>query len=163
MLYLVKTGCQWRSIPSEFPPWQTVYRYFAAWRRKGVWKRIHYALYRKARVSEGKKRHPTALVIDSQSVKTGKMVAMKTRGFDGGKKVKGRKRNMLTDTLGLLVDVSVTPANMHDTIGAQKVLTKYIQNHKKKSVVQTLFADQGYSGATLARLIHRGAGIRWRA
>lgn len=149
ILYLVKTGCHWRSLPSDFPPWQTVYRFFIAWRQKLVWRKIQRKLYEKAREAEGRKLRPTAVVIDSQSVKTGKMASVSSRGFDGGKRVKGRKRHMVTDTLGLMVDVSVTPANVHDTKGAQFVLNK-IAKRQNKQTIKTVFADKGYSGANLA-------------
>lgn len=157
ILYLLKSGCHWRLLPKEFPPWQTVYRYFVAWRRKGVIKRIHYAIYQKARIAEGKKPDPTALVIDSQSVKTGKCAAINTRGFDGGKKVKGRKRNMVTDTLGLLVDVSTTRANLHDTKGAKVSLRKFAKRQKKKTI-KTVFADKGYRGDNLAGWVKANLG-----
>ena len=111
IFYFLKTGCQWRLLPSDFPPWQTVYRYFIDWRKQRVWKKIQQSLYEQARVFEGRTTVPSAVVVDSQSVKTGKLARKASRGFDGGKKIKGRKRHIVTDTLGLMLDVSVTPAN----------------------------------------------------
>jgi len=157
ILYLVKTGCHWRSLPSDFPPWQSVYRFFIAWRKKLVWRKIQQKLYEKARVAEGRKLRPTAVVVDSQSVKTGKMVAISSRGFDGGKRVKGRKRHLVTDTLGLMVDVSITPANVHDTKGAQFVLNK-VARQQKKQTIKTVFADKGYQGPKLAEWVRKKFG-----
>jgi putative transposase len=143
ILYLVRTSCQWRQLPSNFPPWQTVYRYFARMSRSGVVRAIHRALYVDVRALHDRKPSPSAVVIDSQSVKTGK--AGGTRGFDGGKRVKGRKRHIVVDTLGLLVDVAVTPANVHDTVGGRKALTKAKRWLSGKP--KTIFADRGYQGS----------------
>jgi putative transposase len=120
VLFLVKERCRWRTLNPmrDFPPWPTVYRYFAAWKRRGIRHRIHYHLYGMVRVTlEDRKPQPTALVIDTQSIKTSKMAGKVTRGYDGGKKIKGRKRVIVTDTCGLLVEGSVTRANMHHTRG----------------------------------------------
>lgn len=147
IMYQIRTGCQWRMLPSEFQPWQTVYRYFAYWQKKGVVRRIHRDVYELARICHMRETSPSALVIDSQSVKTGK--AGGPRGFDGGKRVKGRKRHVVTDTLGLMVDVHITKANLHDTKGAQKVLSKAAKWLRGKPEV--IYADKGYQGAPFAK------------
>jgi putative transposase len=148
VFYFLKTGCHWRSLPTDFPPWETVYYYFIAWRKKLVWRKIQHHLYGMARKAEGRDAIPTAVVVDSQSVKTGKLARKASRGFDGGKKIKGRKRHVVTDTLGLMMDVSVTPANVHDTKGARFALNKIAKRLKKKAKkIQAVFADKGYQGS----------------
>jgi putative transposase len=151
IFYFLKTGCQWRQLPSDLPHWRTVYGYFIQWRKNLVWKKMHHALYAEARKLAERQPKPTALIVDSQSVKTGKLARKASRGFDGGKKIKGRKRHIVTDTLGLLVDVSVAPANVHDTKGARYALNKIAKRWKKKAKrIQTVFADKGYQGPTFA-------------
>jgi len=98
VLYLVFTGCQWRFLPSDFPKWQTVYYYFAKWRKDGTWYRIHETLRWQKRIRHGRNKHPSAGCADSQSVKT--TAVPSSRGFDGGKKINGRKRHILVDTRG---------------------------------------------------------------
>jgi putative transposase len=155
IFYLLKTGCHWRSLPTDFPPWQTVYRFFIEWRKKLVWRKIQQHLYEMARRAEGRKPQPTAVVVDSQSVKTGKLARKASRGFDGGKKIKGRKRHVVTDTLGLMMDVSVTPANVHDTKGARFALNKVAKRLRKKArKIQTVFADKGYLGPNFGGWVH---------
>ena len=149
ILYQARTGCQWRMLPHHFPPWQTVYRYFRDWQKRGVVRRIYRYVYELTRICWNRDGAPSALVIDSQSVKTGK--AGGPRGYDGGKKVKGRKRHVITDTLGYMVDIVVTPANVHDVHGARKVLTKAKRWLKKKPKV--IFADKGYQGEPLAKWV----------
>jgi putative transposase len=107
-------------LPNDFPPWRTVYGYFDDWGKTGVWKRIQRLLYFMVRKAAGRSRLPSIVVIDSQSVKTGKMGG--ERGCDGGKRVKGRKRHFAVDSLGMPLAISVTAANVHDLTGAKKVL-----------------------------------------
>lgn len=147
ILYLVKTGCQWRQLCRyEDLPWQTVYRYFIAWTKKGVWKKIHYELLKNVRVQENRKPHPSVVILDSQSTRTGKYAQMHTRGYDGGKRVKGRKRHFVVDVDGLLVDVAVTPANVHDNKGARKVLRRVKRRGILRKSIKSVYADKGYQG-----------------
>jgi transposase len=122
IFYILSTGCQWRALPSEFPPYSTVQGYFYAWRDTGRWHRIVRALVRQARRKLGRKPTPTAAVIDSQSASTTQ--AGGARGFDPGKRVHGRKRHIVTDTNGLLLAVHVHPANVQDVHGAVPLLDR---------------------------------------
>jgi len=116
LLYLLTTGCQWRLLPKEFPPFSTVQRFFYRWRDAGLWQTINHSLVMYAREASGREASPTAGIIDSQSVKTTE--AAGPRGYDAGKKVKGRKRHLLTDTDGLLVAAVVHQADIQDRDGA---------------------------------------------
>ena len=122
IFYLLRTGCQWRQLPHDFPPWGTVSSQFCRWRRSGLWEKVHHALYAKARRKAGKKARPTAGIIDTQSAKTTE--AGGERGKDAHKKVNGRKRHLIVDTLGLLIACVVHPANVQDYDGAEAVLDK---------------------------------------
>jgi putative transposase len=101
---------------------------------------------------------PSLLVIDTQSIKTTKMAAIKSRGYDGGKKVKGRKRVMVVDTQGFLVDVSVVPANMHDTKAGRRVLIKVAKRQKKKRTIKTVLADKGFRGIPFSTWVKKTLG-----
>ena len=101
IFYLTKTGCQWRNIPGHFPCWPTVYHYFRLWKNNGLWEAIHTHLREFVRLLQGRKRNPSAAIIDSQSVKSTE--SSEERGYDAGKKINGRKRHILVDTIGLLL------------------------------------------------------------
>ena len=141
IFYLLRAGCAWRMLPHDFPPWKTVYHYFRLWRKDGTWERIHAALRTQLREAEGREAEPSAAILDSQSVKTTSVKGV--RGYDAGKKVKGRKRHLLVDTLGLLLVVVVHAANIQDRDGAKQVLEKA---KPLSSRLQLIWADGGYAG-----------------
>jgi putative transposase len=141
IFYVLRSGCQWRLLPREFPPWSTVYDYFRKWRNAGVWEQFNTALREQVRQQAGRQRTPSAAIIDSQSVKVTERGGV--HGYDGGKKVNGRKRHLLVDTLGLLLKVVVHPANLQDRDGARLVLEGM---HARFSRLAHLWADSAYGG-----------------
>jgi putative transposase len=139
--YVLKGGIQWRMMPSDCPKWQSVYGYFRRWCRDGTWRRIHDTLRAAVRRRAGRHKHPTAGCLDSQSARTTETAAAETRGCDWHKRVKGRKRHLLVDTLGLLLAVAVTAANVQDKVGALLVLSGRGGAGKK---LRRVWADGAY-------------------
>ena len=143
MRYLVAEGVRWASLPADFPTWRAVYRFFRRWRDNDFIKELYGRLRKMLRELAGKKEEPTAAIIDSQSVKADATVGATTRGYDAGKKIKGIKRHIVVDTLGLLLAVVVHSAAVQDRDGAKLVLEKA---HGQFPRLALLWADGGYAG-----------------
>jgi transposase len=148
ILYIVKGGIQWRLLPANFPPWKTVYHIFRKWTLNRTWEAIHARLRAQVREREGKRCRPTAAILDSQSVKSdGHGGAV---GFDAGKRIKGRKRHLLVDTLGLILGIFVTPASTPEREGAQGLLERALGG---LHWLRLLWVDGGYSGPDFAQWV----------
>ena len=141
IFYISKTGCQWSALPKEFPPWKSVYYHFRKWTNSGIWFLLNKKLREIIRLKRSRSRYSKAVCIDSQSVKT--LFGVGAVGFDGNKKVKGRKRHFLVDSIGLLIAVCCTKANLHDS-GPCKMLIKRIHKYAHLSNVKYIHADKAY-------------------
>ncbi len=145
IFYLLRSGCAWRLLPKEFGPWSTVHDYYRRWRQQGVWAQINHTLRQKVRVAAGKTDEPSGAILDSQTIKTGDQAC--ASGYDAGKKIEGRKRHVVVDTLGLLLRVMVGPANVQDRDGARPLLSRVLQCF---GGLRKIWADGGYAGALVA-------------
>lgn len=167
IFYALRSGCAWRLLPHDLPPWKTVSHYLRLWRVQGLWGKLHAALYAAVRSKAGRDPNPSAAIIDSQSVKT--TVVGGPRGYDGGKKINGRKRHVLVDTQGLIIRALVHPADLADRDGA-KLLLAPLQDQLPR--LQHIWADSAYAGKcaewvqatlgwTLEIVKHWWTGVRW--
>lgn len=150
--YLDHNGVVWRALPVDFPPWRTVYHYFRKWDRDGTLNRLHDGLREQVRIAEGRAVDPSAAILDSQSVRAAETVARSSRGFDGGKKVNGRKRHIAVDACGLLLMVLVTGAGVQDRDGGRLLLWALATCFRR---VRMVWVDGGYRGGPVTY----GAGL----
>jgi len=152
LFYVLCTGCPWRWLPHDYPPYGTVYDYFRKWTQDGTWVKIHDHLRDWVRTVEG--RHPSASagILDSQSVKTATMIN-KEVGYDAGKQIKGRKRFTLVDTFGLLITVKVVAASVQEREGAKQLLQKMKGQSQKYPRLIRIFVDGGFSGEGFLRFV----------
>lgn len=142
--YIVKNGCVWRALPHEYPPWQVVYYYFRRFQMSGLWEQINRIIREGVRQKEGRNAKASVMIIDSQSVKSSE--GGEQRGYDGGKHVSGRKRNLVVDTQGLVVLAKVTAANVQDVHTGKKTLTELSLRRDLLERLKVIFADGGYRG-----------------
>ena len=147
IFYLNKTGCPWRYLPKDFPSYQLVSYYYQKWVNNGTWEQVNTILHRRLRKEAGRKEEPTAGIMDSQTVR-GTPESVKEVGIDGGKKVKGRKRHIVVETMGYPIIVVVHAANIHDSRGARQVLDALGSIVK---TIQKIWADTAYQGEELAQ------------
>ena len=172
IFYWVKEGCSWRGLPHDFPKWKSVYHYFNTWSKAGVWEKINIELVKRVRQKtkkkKGKKRkrrkkHPSAAIIDSQSVKT-TTIGGEEIGYDAGKKTKGRKRFILTDSQGFLLAVLVCAASISEKAGAQKLIERIKSRAGLMELcrkIKLVWADGGYQGDDLLNWVRDLVGWVW--
>ncbi len=147
IFYMVKNGCVWRALPLDLPAWQTVYYYFRLFQKSQLWEKLNRVIRESVRVKEGREPQASAMIIDSQSAKSAE--GGEKIGFDGGKWVKGRKRTLLTDTIGLVVLAKVTAANVQDVHAGKQILVELKKRTQLITRLQKIFADGGYRGELL--------------
>lgn len=146
ILYVNRTGIAWEYLPHDFPPYKTVHGYFALWEKEGITEAIHDALRGRVRTAAGRDAEPTAVILDAQTVKTSGNVPEHAQGIDAGKKIKGTKRHVATDVLGLLLVVLVTAASVQDTVGGRSVVEQVAHRHPQVAVA---WVDAGYKQSVI--------------
>ncbi|MFJ8939786.1 IS5 family transposase [Streptomyces sp. NPDC102365] len=154
LVYWLRTGCAWRLLPHDLPPWQTVYHYWRVWQQEGVWEQMLPALGERERVQLGRDPTPSAAIVDSQSVRASERGGL--HGYDGGKKVSGIKRHLLVDTRGTILVTCVSPASVGDRDGAAVL---FFQAADAFPRLQHVWADQGYRGADFRSWVREATGI----
>lgn len=142
ILYLVRTGCQWRNLDSKYPKWQCVYYYFRTWTKLGIFAEINLDLIDQERIAQGRDVLPSVNMIDSQSVKIAPFTH-EAKGIDGGKRINGRKRHIITDVNGFIMAVAVTSAKIHDAPGGCSIFKRYFHDFKQ---IKCFYADAAYGG-----------------
>ncbi|MDN3297259.1 IS5 family transposase [Streptomyces ficellus] len=157
ILYVDRTGIPWRYLPHDFPPHQTVYGYFARWEADGIFDQLTGLLRGKVRQAEGRTIEPSACLIDSQSIKTSTTVPLTSQGIDPAKKIIGRKRHIVTDTLGLLLAVTVTAASVHDSAAGTHLLADIAAHHP---TITKAWADNGYKTKAVEHAAHHGIDLQ---
>ncbi|MFI1976886.1 IS5 family transposase [Streptomyces wedmorensis] len=156
ILYVNRTGIPWEYLPHDFPPFKTVYDYYAKWQADGTTEQVHDLLRDRNRRANTRTVEPSAAVVDAQSMKTSGNVAEASQGIDAGKKIKGRKRHLITDTLGLILTVLVTAASVHDSTGGKQALTELAATHPS---VTKVWADGGYQTSVIQHGAHLGIDV----
>jgi transposase len=146
ILYVNRTGIAWEYLPHDFPPCKTVYDYYAKWEADGTTEQIHDLLRRRVRAAAGRREQPSAAILDAQTIRTSGNVPESSQGIDAGKKIKGRKRHIATDTLGLLLVLLVTAASVQDTTGGRDVVSELAARHPG---VEKAWADSGYKRSVI--------------
>jgi len=154
--YVVRNGIEWRALPVDFPPWTAVYAFFQRWNQRGLPQRLVERLRARLRTGAGREAQPSAAIVDSESVKGADTVGAGTRGFDGGKKINGRKRHIAVDVEGLLLAVVVTAANVGDRMGAKLLVIALLNTCTRLRII---WADSGYDGNPLAQWVRAVANI----
>lgn len=149
IFYITDNCLKWRAMPHDLPPWQSVYYYFRGWVKQGLWEPLNTRLREQVRVAAGREAQPSAAILDSQSVPTTEMAAPETIGYDANKHIKGRKRHLLVDTMGLVLKVVVLGASISDPAGARVLLSPIRQHFQRLALI---WADAVYGGPGLSRL-----------